>query len=427
MKVLWLTNIMLPEYAIALGQKAPTIGCWLPALVMALRKYAPDIQLTVGCDGPAGEARLIDGVQYLSFGYARTSRFSRHTSARYLECIRSEVRRIDPDLIHIQGSEGLFPTLNHHLWNGKPVLVSLQGIITGCYPHYAGHLSVPEYRRFENLLVKWALHYSIDMGQEAWRVRRSPQEVLAIQAHRYFAGRTEWDRAWIRALNPGGAYFHLDEVLRPEFYTAARSASSVRPFSIYCSAATNYPLKGFHWLLKAVAILRRKYPEIQVRVAAADKVLVPNTIRSRLLDPSYARYLRHLIQTLDIQNHIVLLPSLSAESVADELRQAHVFCLPSLCENSPNSLGEAMLVGVPCVATYVGGVPSILKDRVEGLLCPSGDPAALADALRTVFEQPEYAQAMSSRAQVTARDRHNSERIVSEVVRVYRKISIGTC
>ena len=61
-----------------------------------------------------------------------------------------------------------------------------------------------------------------------------------------------------------------------------------------------------------------------------------------------------------------------------ELRRAHVFAISSYIENSPNSLCEAMQAGMPCVATYAGGIPSLVEDGRTGLLFPPGDAPLLA-------------------------------------------------
>ena len=70
--------------------------------------------------------------------------------------------------------------------------------------------------------------------------------------------------------------------------------------------------------------------------------------------------------------------------MARELTRSHAFVISSYIENSPNSLAEAMLVGMPCVASFVGGIPSMVDDGRTGLLYPVDDVALLAAQIRQV-------------------------------------------
>lgn len=58
-----------------------------------------------------------------------------------------------------------------------------------------------------------------------------------------------------------------------------------------------------------------------------------------------------------------------------------IFIHPSHIDNSPNGLCEAMLLGMPIIAIYAGGIPSLLVNRREGLLVQDGDPYAMAGAI----------------------------------------------
>jgi glycosyltransferase involved in cell wall biosynthesis len=71
------------------------------------------------------------------------------------------------------------------------------------------------------------------------------------------------------------------------------------------------------------------------------------------------------------------------------LAGADVFVLASRQEGLPVVLMEATSVGLPIVATAVGGVPEVLTDGVDGLVVPPGDPLALADALSRVVTDPD--------------------------------------
>lgn len=76
---------------------------------------------------------------------------------------------------------------------------------------------------------------------------------------------------------------------------------------------------------------------------------------------------------------------LSEEKMIEQYLKSNVFVLPSVIENSSNSLGEAMLLGMPCVATNTGGTMDILEHKKEGFLYPYTEPAMCADYISRYF------------------------------------------
>ena len=77
------------------------------------------------------------------------------------------------------------------------------------------------------------------------------------------------------------------------------------------------------------------------------------------------------------------------DDVFGTLSALDIFAFPSLNEGMGKALVEAMYMGLPCVATRVGGIPEAVEDGRTGLLCPPGDPASLAEALfRMLTDRP---------------------------------------
>jgi glycosyltransferase involved in cell wall biosynthesis len=245
-------------------------------------------------------------------------------------------------------------------------------------------------------------------------VKRGKDEREVLESGKYFIGRTDWDAAHLTALNPKATYFHGEELLRAEFYQHCWNERRFRPYSIYCSAAHS-PLKGFHVLLEALSLLRGEFPEVTVRVAGA-----PWDAQSGF--GYYGRYLKRLIGDLGLSRSVIPLPALSAGQVAAELATSAAFVIPSLIENSPNSLAEAMLVGTPCVAALVGGIPSMIDDGRNALGFPSGDGPCLAHALHRLFQEPTLGEKLSREARITASARQGKDAIVANQLRIYERI-----
>ena len=95
----------------------------------------------------------------------------------------------------------------------------------------------------------------------------------------------------------------------------------------------------------------------------------------------------------------------AADEVADVLRRAAIFALPSQNEGLPIAMLEAMANGVPCVVTPVGGIPDVVTDGEHALLVPPDDPDRLAAALGELLDRPDVARRIGDggRAMVAAR------------------------
>ncbi len=99
-----------------------------------------------------------------------------------------------------------------------------------------------------------------------------------------------------------------------------------------------------------------------------------------------------------------------------------VFALASDTEGLPVALLEAMLAGVPVVATAVGGVPEVVHDGETGILAPPRDSAGLASGILSCAKNPARAQEMAARARPEVADRFSAGRYVHELVELYRSL-----
>jgi glycosyltransferase involved in cell wall biosynthesis len=97
-----------------------------------------------------------------------------------------------------------------------------------------------------------------------------------------------------------------------------------------------------------------------------------------------------------------------------------VFCLPSHHEGLPVALMEALALGLPIVATRVGGVDELVTDGVEAVLVPPGEPDLLADALESLARDPQRRTAMASHARDRAQTL-DADAAVRAVEAVYRE------
>lgn len=137
-----------------------------------------------------------------------------------------------------------------------------------------------------------------------------------------------------------------------------------------------------------------------------------------------AAMLQALAQELGIAAQVDFVGRVDREAMAGLLRRSRVAINPSLVDNMPNSVLEALASGVPVVSTRVGGVPFIVEDGVSALLVPPQDPAAMADALLRLLGDEGLAGRLRSAGLEEAR-RYSWERVAPLLAAVYHGALAG--
>jgi glycosyltransferase involved in cell wall biosynthesis len=107
--------------------------------------------------------------------------------------------------------------------------------------------------------------------------------------------------------------------------------------------------------------------------------------------------------------------------IADQLRRADAFVLPSVNENLPLALLQAMATGLPCIAAQVGGIPEMLAGDC-GLLVPPGDLDALGTAMERLIDEPFLAARLGTAARDRAKDSFSLARCADDHLRLWSGI-----
>ena len=320
-----------------------------------------------------------------------------------------------PDVVHIFGTE--YPhTLAMVKAFAKPdcTVIHIQGLVSMYAQHYCGFLpyAVTKKATFRDLIK----HDNIVRQKRKFEMRGS-FEIEALKLAGHVMGRTDWDEACCKLINPNIKYHYVQEAMRPEFYEGHWSYDDCEKHSIFMSQG-GYPIKGLHLALEAVYMLKTKYPDVKLYVAGADIIHV-NGIKQKIKKTYYAKYIAALIAKWNLYDAIIFLGPLNAQKMKDRYLLSNVFILPSVIENSPNSIGEAMLLGVPIVSADVGGVASLISNKENGILYQADAPYMLARYVGEIFEKRELAEAMSEKEQKKAEVIYNPDDIVEQVINVY--------
>lgn len=357
MKVLWITNIVLPPAVKAAGGKGTCFEGWLYS---SLRKLSADkdYEFAVATVYKGKKVKRVEaeGVTYylLPLQGKPETEYNQHLE-EYWRQVNVEFK---PDVVHIHGSE--FP---HGLaWinacGGDKTAVSIQGLVSVCAKYFLHGLTEREckVKTFRDILKRDSLR-----DKQKNFFARGARERLLLSRVSDIIGRTEWDKAHAWAINPEAHYHYCGETLRPSFYRNKWSYADCEPYSIFVSQAS-YPIKGLHKLLEAMRLVIREYPDVKIRVAGNDILNKPNWKIS-----GYGKILADRIREYGLEGRVEFTGQLDEEGMLQEYLKANVFVLPSAIENSPNSLGEAQMLGMPFVASVCGGTPEIVGEATDAL------------------------------------------------------------
>lgn len=416
MKVLWIVNIVMPEALSLLKGNSPhrISGGWLIGAAQELVKQQ-GVRLTIATvSKEVKELTRLEGekiIYYLlPFGKGNS-----HINHEY-EAMWREVNRIEqPDVIHLHGTEFTHGLAYLEECGSDRVCVSIQGLVSASLYYYYG-LSRHEIRRSftpYSLLVGGILK-----GYRSF-IRRGEVEKEIIRRVHHILGRTSWDRERIWAINPNATYHFCGETLRPEFYTdLIWKYDDCIPHSIFVSQAS-YPIKGLHMLLKAMPLVLKHYPDAKIRVAGNDVACLDGG-KGLIKLTNYGQIIRRIIKRLDLKDIITFTGSLDAEEMRNEYLKSNVFVCSSSIENSPNSLGEAQILGVPVIASYVGGIPDMMEGDEEHLY-RFEEIEMLAYKICQLFKKEGSIDTSCMRQ--AALLRHNPDTNTRDIMTVYKTIS----
>jgi len=163
--------------------------------------------------------------------------------------------------------------------------------------------------------------------------------------------------------------------------------------------------KGHQYLLRALEILKDKGCKIKL-------LLVGDGRQKEKLE-------REIIKK-KLQNEVILTGE--RQDIAEFLRVADVFVLPSIWEGLPNSLLGAMAAGLPVVATAVGGVPEAVKDNETGLLVRAKDASALAAAIERIMNDKALREHLTQCAKTYVKENFDIRQTVIQTEKLYDEL-----
>lgn len=409
MKVLWF-EISTPSRYKHTGKV--TLG-WQDALENIVLN-SKDIQLYIAFESTTdSEVKVIDGITYipmLTHYSFLEKKIGNHTwkinENKVIAAGRKVIEQYQPDVIHVFGCEWPYGLLAQY--TDIPLVLHIQGSIIP----YTNALYPPRYNGFTfvkaaglNLRKDWhrlcsyhSVKSRLDLEKRVWKTVR------------HFMGRTSWDKALVNMLTKDATYHHVEEALRPAFMNTQKrwqlpKDGKLRLLSTGCSSFW----KGIDVMLKTAHVLVEAGIDFEWNVAG-----------------SMGDELREIVEMKEglkyADNHVNILGFCSPEQLIDLMCQSTMYVHTAYIENSPNSICEAQLLGMPIVSTMVGGIATLVRNGIDGELLPANDPWQIANAIVELAKDEGRMKMYSENSHQHAMERHNPENILNQLLTCYNDL-----
>jgi len=408
MKVLWF-EVSEPS---AYSSGGVPIGGWQDSLERIVRTI-PDIELTISfVSEKHSEVKVIDGVTYVPI-YVKWSfiekKFRKHWDVYVAKMLPAAKRIIDeykPDLIHVFGTEWPFGQVASV--TDIPVVIHIMGAIVP----YNNALYPPGYSYSGQICHYW---WNPKKVFGLWRGRRNQKNWEKWERSTWrlvsnYMGRTQWDKSLSNVMHPGRRYFHVDEALRTDFLSGKNgwrfpADGKLRLISTGCSTFW----KGPDMMLKVAKILTDLGLPFEWQVAGSMLPLVKEMTEKQV--------------GCGFEDcNVKILGFTQPAELTHILCSSTMYVHTAYIENSPNSICEAQCLGLPIVSTNVGGIASLVRQDVDGILVAANDPWQMADAIIELSKDKERMKRYSENSKQLALARHNDERIKEQLLDCYHQL-----
>lgn len=441
MRILWICNIMLPMVAEHLGFSASNKEGWLTGLSDTILANYEDnhIQLAVAfpVQSPLAERKIEIPIEntdnvLTAYWFIEDTNHPEIYSADLEQPLEEIVNDWKPDVVHCFGAEFPHTLAITKVCPADKIMIGIQGICTLCAECYLADLPerIVKRKTFRDILKSDGIK-----EQQLKFAKRGENEVKAISNAGHVTGRTWIDKKFTMETNEHLQYHFMNETLRSNFYEGSWQLEKCEAHRIFLSQG-DYPIKGIHYMLKALPKILEAYPDARVYVAG-NSIIEYKTLKDKIKISSYGKYLRELIKKNHLEDKVCFLGKLNAEEMKEQLLKCETFVCTSVMENSPNSLGEAMLLGVPCVTAEIGGVVSVFNNGKDGIAYPgygsleyaeqedkeTSQSKVLAHAVLRMWSDEEKMKEYSASASMHARRTHDSKTNYKRLLEIYQEIS----
>jgi glycosyltransferase involved in cell wall biosynthesis len=394
MKILWIVNKPIGGLHVHLFNKRATGGLWMEAMMDRIVNDSEMDLAVVNVDNVTAVRCLdIEGIRYYTVPGKCNEGYD-YKSPKAKAYWTSIINKEKPDLLVLWGTEMPLGVPALEIAEGVPSVIFVQGLLESIGKYYIAGLTADELsqaRTIRDVLT----HTTIPQKQKNY-LERSRLEAYMVAKAQHVIIENKWAEAYYRKISPNLQIHWCPLSLSLAFSREKWSLAQSRPHSIMCPAA-NYPIKGLHMLLKALVIVKKTYSDVQLSIPGTP-LKQQLSLKDSLKQPGYEKLIRHMITSLGLSDNVHYTGRLTAQEMARLMAESRVFVMSSAIENHSSTLKEAMTVGVPCVSSYVGGVPEYAKHEVNCMLYRFEDYEVMAQEIIQLFESDQLCETLSENA-----------------------------
>lgn len=323
--------------------------------------------------------------------------FYKKKEQKQIELIQGIVQDFQPDVIHVFGSESVYGLVAS--LTTIPTVIHIQGILSAYFETWLPH----------NL--SWAKLFfrtpRMILGYEGQK-KFIKREKYIFKTCKYFMGRTVWDKGLTSILSPDAKYFYCSEMLRPEIYYSPKTWQPTHNKQIKLISIISGPVyKGSDVILRTAKHLK-EFSNLDFSWNVYG-----------VKDVHFAERLTGINA-----NDVNVFPSgiINAQQLVDHICESDIFIHPSYIENSPNTVCEAQVLGIPIIVTHVGGTETLVENNRTGILVPANDTFMMASQILRLSNDSELCMRLGQRGREVALSRHNPQTIITDLMKTYKTI-----
>lgn len=416
MRVLWITNLPIAHHKEMLNIGTAQSGGWMEASYEAL-KGASELQLGIATVYHCKELLKLLTEKHSFYIIPRKDKQTIYDSEDTFnqEQWSKAIEDFHPDVIHIWGTENAYGLCALKVAKNIPSVVYIQGVMHEIYKHFLDGIDFRTQKKYVSFHE--CIRNNGSWLNESYYRKAMAVEKDMLQLSKNVIVESEWCAEHCSVLADGCKTHYSLLPVNNDFAARSWTWEEMSPHTIF-TVACGYPIKGHHVLFKALSYVIKKYPDAQLRIPGDYCFLQLPWYKIS----SYGKYLNALMKELKIENNIIFLGKLSPSEMAKELQMANVYVMPSNIENHSSSLIEAMMVGIPTVSAYVGGISQYYRDGDNGLFYRQDDEEALASKIIRIFEDRALSERISSTAQQDSRAARLSIDLKKDFLTIYTRL-----